>query len=574
MTIIDWLQLIIFVGLLALITVPMGKYLTQVLDVDGKTFLDKLLKPLERFTYKVFGIDPKKEQDWKQYTISILVFSLASILFTYIVLRMQQWLPLNPQHLPNLSPDLAFNTSVSFATNTNWQSYVPESTMSYFSQMLGLVLHNFLSPAVGIGIAAALVRGIARDSAKTIGNFWVDITRSIYYLLLPVALVFAIFLVSQGAIQNFKNYTTVKLVEPQGQVTTQTIPQGPLASQEAIKMLGTNGGGYMNANSAHPFENPNPLTNFFEMLIVLSIPAGLTYYYGSMIKNQWHGWIIFLTMMIMLLTSFFVLYHFEQAGNPIHQQLGVEVSSGNMEGKEVRFGIFNSSLFANIMTDTSTGAVNSMHDSFTPIGGLVPILNMQLDEVVFGGVGSGLYTMLVYVILMVFLAGLMIGRTPEYLGKKIEAYDVKVATLSVIILIIVILVSTAYASVSAWGLAGLNNSGPHGLSEMLYAFTSAAENNGSAFAGLSANTPWYNGILGLVMLIGRYFMVVPIMALAGSLAKKKRVPEGPGSFPVNGPMFIILLIVVLVVTTALTYFPVLALGPIVEQFMMHSGKLF
>ena len=574
MPLIDLLQLSLFVGVLFLITKPMGLYLMQVLDADGKTFLDRLIKPLERITYKLLGVDPKKEQDWKWYTISILIFSVVGILFTYLILRIQEWLPLNPQHLPNLSPDLAFNTAASFATNTNWQSYIPEATMSYFSQMVGLVIHNFTSAAMGITIAASVTRGVARHTAKTIGNFWTDLTRSTYYLLLPIALVFAVFLVSQGAIQNFNNYTTANLVQANGTVTTQTIPQGPLASQEAIKMLGTNGGGYMNANSAHPFENPNGLTNILEILAVLSVGSGLTYYFGRMVGNQKHGWAIWLAMLLLFLSAFFIAYHYEQVGNPIHQQLGVSAQGGNMEGKEVRNGIFGSSLFAVAMTDTSTGAVNSMHDSFTPLGGMVPMVNMQLDEIVFGGIGSGLYTMIVYIILTVFLAGLMIGRTPEYLGKKIEAYDVKMAALSVIILVIFILGLTAWAAVSSWGLAGLNNSGPHGLSEVLYAYTSGAENNGSAFAGLSANTPWYNTTLGLDMLFGRFFMIIPIMALAGSLAKKKRVAAGPGSFPVTGVTFVVLLIGVILLITALTFFPVLALGPIVEHFLMHAGTLF
>ncbi len=574
MPLIDWIQLGLFVGILFVITKPIGLYLFQVLDANGKTFLDRLLKPLERFTYKLLGIDPQKEQDWKQYTIAMLAFSLIGIVFTYIILRLQQWLPLNPQHFANLSPSLAFNTAVSFATNTNWQSYVPEATMSYFSQMVALVIHNFASAAMGIALAAAVVRGVARHTAKTIGNFWTDMVRTTYYLLLPIAFVFAVVLISQGAIQNFNSYTTANVVQTNGGVTTQTIPQGPLASQEAIKMIGTNGGGYMNANSAHPFENPNGLTNFLEMLSIFAIGAGLTYYFGKAVGNQKHGWAIWCAMLLVFLAGFAVLYHAEQMGNPIHQQLGISAADGNMEGKEVRFGIFNSSLFATVTTDASEGAVNAMHDSFTPLGGLVPLVNMQLDEIIFGGVGSGLYTMIVYIILTVFLAGLMIGRTPEYLGKKIEAYDVKVAALSVLVLVIFILGFTAWAAVSSWGLAGLNNSGPHGLSEILYAYTSAAENNGSAFAGLSANTVWYNTTIGLDALFGRFFMMIPILALAGSLAKKKRVAMGPGSFPVTGVTFVLLLIGVIVLITALTFFPILSLGPIVEQFLMHAGKLF
>lgn len=574
MPLVDWLQLGLFVGILFAITKPLGVYLSQVLDANGKTFLDRLVKPFEKLTYKLLGVDPQEEQNWKQYTVAMLIFSPVGILFTYFILRMQQWLPLNPEHFPNLSPDLAFNTAVSFATNTNWQSYVPEATMSYFSQMVALVIHNFASAAMGIALAAAVVRGVARHTAKTIGNFWTDMVRTTYYLLIPIALVYAIFLVSQGAIQNFNPYTTVNVVQTNSGAATQTIPQGPLASQEAIKMLGTNGGGYTNANSAHPFEDPDGLTNFVEMLSIFAIGSGLTYYFGKAVGNQKHGWAIWCAMLLIFLAGFAVLYHAEQAGNPIHQQLGVSAADGNMEGKEVRFGIFNSSLFATITTDASEGAVISMHDSFTPIGGLVTLVNMQLDEIVFGGVGSGLYTMIVYIILTVFLAGLMIGRTPEYLGKKIEAYDVKVAALSVLILVILILGFTAWASVSSWGLAGLNNNGPHGLSEMLYAYTSAAENNGSAFAGLSANTPWYNTTLGLDMLFGRFFMIIPILALAGSMAKKKRVAMGPGSFPVTGVTFVILLIAVILLVTALTFFPVLALGPIVEQYLMHAGTLF
>ena len=532
------------------------------------------MKPLEKFTYRLLGVDPEKEQNWKQYSVSMLLFSAMSLFLTYVILRAQQWLPLNPQGLPNLSPHLAFNTAVSFTTNTNWQSYVPEATMSYFSQMVGLVIHNFVSAATGIALAAALVRGITRHTAQTIGNFWTDLIRSTYYLLLPIALVFAVFLVSQGIIQNFDSYTTAHLVQSTASGTTQSIPQGPLASQEAIKMLGTNGGGFLNANSAHPFENPNPLVNLLEMLAMFCIPAALTYWYGRMVKNQKHGWAIWAAMLILFLAGFFTLFHYEQVGNPIHQQLGVSVADGNMEGKETRFGIFNSSLFATITTDTSCGGVNAMHDSFTPLGGLVPMVNIQLGEVIFGGVGSGLYGMLVFVILAVFLAGLMIGRTPEYLGKKIEAYEVKVSMLSVLVPVFCILGFTALASVSDWGIAGLNNSGPHGLSEILYAFSSATGNNGSAFAGLTANAMWYNTTLGLAMLFGRFLMIIPVMALAGSLARKKLVPQGPGSFPVTGIMFVFLLIGVILLVGALTFFPALMLGPIVEHFLMHAGTLY
>ena len=574
MPIIDWLQLGLFIAALVLVTKYLGAYLVRVLDPAGKTFLDPILKPLERLTYRLFGLDPQKEQNWKQFSVSMLLFSFVSLLFTYIILRIQQWLPMNPQGFPNLSPHLAFNTAVSFTTNTNWQSYVPEATMSYFSQMVGLVIHNFASAATGIALAAALVRGIVRHTAQTIGNFWTDLVRSTYYLLLPIALVFAIFLVSQGVIQNFRPYATANVLQPTAAVTTQSIPEGPFASQEAIKMIGTNGGGFLNANSAHPFENPTPFWNFIEMLALIGIPAALTYWYGRMVKNQKHGWAIWTAMLIVFLVGFAVAFHYEQAGNPIHQQMGVSAVGGNMEGKEVRFGIFNSSLFATLTTDASNGSVNSMHDSFTPLGGLVPMVNIQLGEVIFGGVGSGLYGMLVFAILAVFLAGLMIGRTPEYLGKKIEAYDVKVSMLSVLVPVFSILGFTALASVSAWGLAGLNNSGPHGLSEILYAFSSATGNNGSAFAGLTANAMWYDTTLGLAMFFGRFLAVIPVMALAGSFAKKKLAPQGPGSFPVTGPMFVILLIGIVLLVGALTFFPALTLGPIVEHYLMHAGTLF
>jgi K+-transporting ATPase ATPase A chain len=595
----EWLQLSLFVLALVLITKPLGIYLTKVLDVNGKTWLDKILKPLEKLTYKLLGLDPEKEQSWKWYAFSMLIFSAVGVLFTYIILRLQQYLPFNPQNLTNLSPHLAFNTAVSFTTNTNWQSYSGESTMSYFSQMVALAFHNFLSAATGIALAAAVVRGIARHTAQTLGNFWTDITRITYYLLLPICLVFAFVLISQGMIQNFKPYTTAQLVEPQiiqvaktdannnvvednqgnpvmvaQTVTTQTIPQGPMASQIAIKILGTNGGGFVNANAAHPFENPTPLSNFLQMLAILAIPSALTYYLGRMVKNQKHGWAVWTVMFILFIAGVFIAWHFEQVGNPIHQQLGISQASGNMEGKEVRFGIFNSSLFATVTTDTSTGAVNSMHDSFTPLGGLVPMVNMQLGEIVFGGVGSGLYGMLIFIVLAVFIAGLMIGRTPEYLGKKIEAYDIKVSGLFILIAAFSILGFTAWAAISNWGLAGLNNAGPHGFSEMLYAYSSATGNNGSAFAGLTTNTPWYNTTLAFAMLLGRFFMMIPVIALAGSLASKKLVPAGPGTFPVSGPTFILLVIGTIILVGALTFLPALALGPIVENYLMHAGTLF
>jgi K+-transporting ATPase ATPase A chain len=594
-----WIQFTLYLVALALITKPMGLYLVRVLDANGRTWLDPVLRPLERLTYRLMGVDPAKEHDWKQYTFAMLLFSLVGCIFTYAILRLQHLLPLNPQALPPLSEHLAFNTAVSFTTNTNWQSYGGESTMSYFSQMVGLTFHNFVSAATGIAIAAALVRAIARHTAKTIGNFWVDLVRVTYYLLIPICLVFAVFLVSQGMIQNFKPYTKATLVEPmkvsvekkndhgetikdadgkalteEQTVTEQSIAQGPVASQVAIKMLGTNGGGFFNANAAHPFENPTPLSNFIQMLSIFSIGSGLTYYLGRMVKNQKHGWTVWAAMTLLFVGGVLLAWHAEDAGNPIHQQLGVAAVDGNMEGKEVRFGIFNSALFATVTTDASCGAVNAMHDSFTALGGFVPLFNIQLGEIIFGGVGAGLYGMLVFVVLAVFIAGLMVGRTPEYLGKKIEAYDVKMAMLSLLILCCSILGLAGWAVVSPWGLAGLNNNGPHGLSEILYAFSSGTGNNGSAFAGLSANTAWYNTTLGIAMLFGRFLMIVPIMGLAGSLAGKRVSPPSAGTFPVSGGTFLILLLGTILLVGALNFLPALALGPIVEHFLTLKGNLF
>ena len=600
MDLYGWIQLALFLGLLLLVTRPMGVYLYRVLDPQGKTFLDPLLKPVERLCYRLMGVDPKAEQDWKRYAVSMLVFSLVGVLFTYALLRLQQVLPLNPQRLGPVSEHLAFNTAVSFTTNTNWQSYGGESTMSYLSQMVALAFHNFVSAAAGIAVAAALVRGIARHSAKTVGNFLVDLVRATLYLLLPLCLLYAVFLVSQGMIQNFKPYESARLVEPmtvdapkmdaQGQpvkdekgnpvtekqvVESQTIVQGPMASQVAIKMLGTNGGGYTNANAAHPYENPTPLSNFLQIFSIFLIPSGLTYYLGRMVRNQKHGWSVWSAMAVLFLAGVLLCWWAEGAGNPRLHALGVDSAYGNMEGKEVRFGIFNSALFATVTTDASCGAVNSMHDSFTPLGGLVPLINMQLGEVVFGGTGAGLYGMLVFVILTVFLAGLMVGRTPEYLGKKIEAYDVKVSALAVLILIFDIMGFTAWAVVSQWGLAGLNNAGPHGFSEILYAFSSGTGNNGSAFAGLTANTYWYNTTLAFAMMIGRFFFIVPVLALAGNLAKKKIVPESGGSFPVSGVTFVLLLVGTVLIVGVLSFFPALSMGPIVEHFLMvHSNVVF
>ena len=596
---IDWLQLGLFVTALALITKPMGLYLERVLDPKGRTWLDPLIRPLENLTYRLMGVKAEREQDWKQYTFAMLLFSAVSCLFTYAILRLQNHLPLNPQGFDALSPALAFNTAVSFTTNTNWQSYGGESTMSYLSQMVALVIHNFGSAATGIALAAALVRGITRHSVATLGNFWVDLVRTTYYLLLPICLVFAVFLVSQGVIQNFHPYTKATLLEPmQVQVaktdangkpvldakgnpvmetqtmTEQTIVQGPVASQIAVKMLGTNGGGYVNANAAHPFENPTPLANFLQMLSIFAIGSGLTYYLGRMTKNQAHGWSVWTAMMILFLGGALLCWWAEASGNPIHQQLGIVAADGNMEGKEVRFGIFNSALFATITTDASCGAVNAMHDSFTPLGGFVPLFNIQLGEIIIGGVGAGLYGMLVFVVLAVFIAGLMVGRTPEYLGKKIQAFEVKMCMLALLVLALTILGFSAWAAVSAWGLAGLNNAGPHGLSEILYAYSSCVGNNGSAFAGLNANTTWYNTTLGVAMLIGRFLMIVPIMALAGALAQKKLTPANAGTFPVSGATFVVLLLGTVLLVGALNFLPCLALGPIVEHFLMLQGKTF
>jgi K+-transporting ATPase ATPase A chain len=566
-----WLELTVFIAALVLVTKPLGLWINRVLDPNARTWLDPVLRPLEKLTYRILRVDPAKEHDWKQYALALLEFSLVGCLFTYAILRLQEYLPLNPRQFPGLPPALAFNTAVSFTTNTNWQSYSGESTLSYFSQMVALTSQNFFSAAAGIAVAAALVRGIARRSAATVGNFWVDVTRITYYLLLPLCLVFAIFLVSQGVIDNFRPYTAAQTIDG---AATQLIAQGPMASQVAIKMLGTNGGGFTNANAAHPFENPTPLSNFFQMLAILAISSGLTYHLGRETKNQKHGWTVWSAMLAMFLCGVLVCWWAEAKGNPIHQHLGVAAAGGNMEGKEVRFGIFDSALFATVTTDASCGAVNSLHDSFTPLGGLVPLFNIQTGEVIFGGVGAGLYGMLIFVVLAVFIAGLMVGRTPEYLGKKIEAYDVKMALLAFVIVAFSILAFTACACVSGQAVSSLGNRGPHGLSEMLYAFSSGAGNNGSAFAGLNANTTWWNTMLGLDMLLGRFGMMVPVLALAGSLARKKTVPAGAGTFPVSGLTFVILLVGTVVLVGALTFLPALALGPVVEHFLMQQGSLF
>jgi len=595
-----WTQLILFSVILLALTKPMGLYLVRVLDAEGRTFLDPALKPVERLIYRLAGIDPTREQDWKGYAVSVLIFSLFTMLLTYLILRLQGVLPLNPQGFSGVAGDLSFNTAASFTTNTNWQNYPGESTMSYLSQMVGLVSHNFFSAAAGIAVAAALVRGLARDKAATLGNFWTDLTRTCLFLLLPICLVFAVFLVSQGVIQNFRAYQSARVIEPfttqvakkdalgqevkdaQGQtlmeevkVESQTIPQGPIASQVAIKLLGTNGGGFTNANDAHPFENPTPLSNFIQLLSIFVIPSGLTYYLGRMVRNQKHGWSVWAAMFLLFLVGVLICWGAESYGNPRLAALGLDPATSAMEGKEVRFGIFNSTLCATITTDASCGAVNAMHDSFTPLGGLVPMLNIQLGEVIFGGDGAGLFGMLVFVVLAIFLAGLMVGRTPEYLGKKIESFDVQVSALAILLPIAALLGFTALAVPTAWGLKALNNAGPHGFSEILYAFTSCIGNNGSAFAGLSANSPWYNLTLGLAALIGRFLLIVPVLALAGSLAAKKTIPVSAGSFPVSGVTFTLLLVGTVIIVGALTFFPAISLGPIVEHFIMiNSNKLF
>ena len=585
-----WFQILLFLGVVLLLTKPLGTFLYRVYE-RKPTFLDPVLRPIERLIYRVCGIDDTKETGWKDYGISMLLFSGVSLFLLYLIERTQQWLPLNPQKLPDLAPDLAWNTAVSFTTNTNWQSYVPETTMSYFTQMAGLAYHNFTSAAVGMALAIAVIRGVARKESKTIGNFWVDCTRSLLWILLPLCIVLALALVSQGVVQNLHPYTQATLVEPQtvekqapdgtksrDTVTTQVIAQGPVASQEVIKMLGTNGGGFFNANSAHPFENPTPLSNLLEMLMIFAIPSALTYTLGRMTGSAKHGWAVWSAMAALFLAGVIVAYAVESRGNPMLKGVNTVASEtqagGNMEGKEVRFGLANSALFTTVTTDASCGAVNNAHDSLTPIAGMVPLINIMLGEIVFGGVGSGLYGMIVFVILAVFIAGLMVGRTPEYLGKKIEAFDVKMAVLSILVSSLTILIFSAIAIVTKAGLAGISNPGPHGLSQILYAYTSGTGNNGSAFAGINANTLWYNSTLAIAMLLGRFFSVIPILAVAGNLAAKKHVPESLGTFPVTGLLFTVLLISVIVIVGALTFFPALSLGPILEHLLMNAGKAF
>jgi K+-transporting ATPase ATPase A chain len=576
MSLNGWLQSAVLFAVVLTLMRPLGIYIARVLEGE-KTFLDPVLRPIERLIYRISGIDASAEMNWRQYAVAMLLFSFASLLLTYVIERAQHFLPWNPQGLAGVAPDLAWNTAASFTTNTNWQSYVPEAVMSYFTEMVGLAYHNFLSAAVGIAVGIAFVRGIARKQSPTLGNFWVDATRTILWLLLPICLIAAPILIQQGVPQNLKPYTVATPLEKSP--TPQTIGQGPVASQEVIKMLGTNGGGFFNTNSAHPFENPTPLTNFVEMLLMFLIPAALTVTLGRITGSPGHGWAVFGTMFALLLAGFIAIYAAESQPHPllhdVAQQTTPLQSGGNMEGKEVRFGISQSALFSTITTDESCGAVNAMHDSYTPLGGMVPLINIMLGEIVFGGVGSGLYGMLIYVVLSVFIAGLMVGRTPEYLGKKIEAYDVKMAMLYILIFPLVILVLTAVSVLSPnMGLTALNNTGPHGLSEILYAFTSSAGNNGSAFGGISANTHWYNISLGFTMLAGRFLMMIPMLAIAGNLAMKKSVPPSPGTFPVNTALFSVLLGSVILIVGALTFFPALSLGPILEHLLLRAGQLF
>jgi K+-transporting ATPase ATPase A chain len=598
MTLNGWFQILLFFAFVLLVTKPMGTFMAKVFARE-RTWLDPVLRPIEKLIYRLTGVDEQREMRWTEYTIAMLLFSGISMIVLYLLQRLQHVLPFNPQHLANVPADLAFNTAASFTTNTNWQFYSGENTMSYFTQMAGLAYHNFASAAVGIALAIALVRGVARRETNTIGNFWVDTTRAALWVLLPLCLIYSVFLVSQGVIQNLRPYDTVKLVEaqqmprvdgegkpvlgPDGKqvmvpVTNQVIAQGPVASQEAIKMLGTNGGGFFGANSAHPYENPTPLSNFFEMFSIFIIPAGLTYTLGRMTGSHRHGWAVFAAMSVLFFCGVATAYWAEAKGNPllagVDQHVSDGQSGGNMEGKEVRFGIASSALFATVTTDASCGAVNGVHDSYTPLGGMVPLANIMLGEIVFGGVGAGLYGMLVFVILAVFIAGLMVGRTPEYLGKKIESYDVKMAMLYVLIFPLSILVFAAMAVLSPkYGLSTLTNTGPHGLSEILYAFTSATGNNGSAFAGLGANR-FYNLTIGFATLIGRFLMHVPMLAVAGNLAQKKIVPPSPGTFPVTTPLFAGLLVSVIIIVGALTFFPALSLGPVLEHLLMNAGKTF
>jgi K+-transporting ATPase ATPase A chain len=590
MTANGWFQIGFFLLVIFLVTKPLGVFMTRVFNRE-KTFLDLLLRPIEKLVYRLTDVDEKREMRWTEYAVAMLLFSGVSMGLLYLIERTQKWLPFNPQKFTNVEPGLAFGTAASFTTNTNWQVYSGESTMSYLTQMTGLAYHNFVSAAVGIVLAIVVIRGIARKETDKLGNFWVDTTRCLLWVLLPVCLVGSLVLVSEGVVQNLKPYTTVDLIQPytaqvtgpDGKTTTQTVTQqvvaqGPVASQEVIKEFGTNGGGFFNANSAHPFENPTPLSNFFEMVLIFAIPSGLTYTLGRMTGSQRHGWAVWAAMAFLFFAGAMATYWAEARGNPLlagtDQHAGPLHSGGNMEGKEVRFGIANSALFATVTTDASCGAVNGMHDSFTPLGGMVPLINIMLGEVVFGGVGAGLYGIFVFVVLAVFIAGLMVGRTPEYLGKKIESFDVKMAMLAVLILTFTILTFSAVSVVKPYGTAGITNPGPHGLSQVLYAYVSSTGNNGSAFGGISANTMWYNTTTAVAQLLGRFFMIIPVLAIAGSLAKKKVVPESAGTFPVTGGLFAGLLVSTILIVGALTFFPALSLGPILEHLLMNAGKAF
>ncbi|HZR33035.1 MAG TPA: potassium-transporting ATPase subunit KdpA [Terriglobales bacterium] len=599
MTVNGWLQIAVFFGLVLAVTKPIGIFMARVFSRE-RTFMDPVLRPVERLLYLVTGADENHEMRWTEYAVSMLLFSLVPMLLLYLMERIQGFLPFNPQKLAAVPPALAFNTAASFTTNTNWQNYSGETTMSYLTQMAGLAYHNFISAAVGIVLAIAFIRGIARREKETIGNFWVDLVRCTLWVLLPFCLVGSLLLVSQGVVQNLKPYDTVKLVEPQqvqktgpdgkpmvgpdgkpvmDTVTEQVIAQGPVASQEIIKEWGTNGGGFFNANSAHPFENPTPLSNLIELFSIFAVSSGLTYTLGRMTGSQAHGWAVWAAMAVLFVAGVSTTYWAEARGNPllpsgVDQRVNALQPGGNMEGKEVRFGIANTALWATVTTDASCGAINGWHDSFTPLGGLVPLVNIMLSEVIFGGVGAGMYGILIYVVLAVFIAGLMVGRTPEYLGKKIEAYDVKMAMLVVLVFPLVILVFTAISAIKPFGTSSILNPGPHGLSEILYSFTSQAGNNGSAFAGLTTNTLWYNTAGGLTMLIGRFFMIIPMLAIAGNLARKRYVPPSLGTFPVTTPLFTVLLVGVIIIVGALTFFPALSLGPILEHLLMMAGKTF
>ena len=601
MTVNGWVQIFVFLALIFLVTKPMGIFMARVFAGE-RTFLDPVLRPVERALYRLTRVDEKHEMRWTEYATAMLLFSLVSMLVLYLIQRIQYWLPFNPQHFAGVTPEhLAFNTAASFTTNTNWQAYSGETTMSYFTQMAGLAFHNFASAATGIVLAIAFIRGIARRQMQTLGNFWVDFTRCCLWVLLPFCVVGALFLVSQGVVQNLHSYDTVKLVEPQqvqrvgadgkpvvdangkpvmDTVTTQTIAQGPVASQEIIKEFGTNGGGFFNANSSHPFENPSPLTNLFEMFCIFAIGGGLTYTLGRMTGSVAHGWAVWSAMAILFLCGVTVAYWAEARGNPLfpaavqQQYVAHAQPGGNMEGKEVRFGIANSALFGTVTTDASCGAINSWFDSYTPLGGMVPLVNIMLSEVIFGGVGSGMYGILVYIVLAVFIAGLMVGRTPEYLGKKIEAYDVKMAMLVSLVFPLIILCLTGISVVRGFGTSSITNPGPHGLTQILYAFVSGAGNNGSAFGGLTATTLWYDAAIGMTTLVGRFFMIIPMLGIAGNLAQKKYVPPSVGTFPVTTPLFTFLLISVILILGALTFFPALSLGPILEHLLMNIGKTF